>query len=189
MKRIDNFEPDQAARRTIGVILGDLPRHQQPLRGCINALCRLRDRAIIEYREMRGCAEQQIQGTTFSAVHFWRGISHLEGCVNALHRAVAIIHRARGLGFVGVNGEPLIPRPSASSLAHQTVARLREWRNDFEHLDMTLLDGTVESPILKSKAAEWRSRTLQYKELESWIAELHTLIEALSSTDAVRCRR
>ena len=106
-------------------------------RGQIHNLVRLSDRAVREYHR---AAEAFTEWGTLPPMHlkpFWKGISSLEGCINATHRANLHARHIRRS----------IPEAEIEVLPEHLRQRLTGVRDGIEHVDEHLKGGKLQSGV------------------------------------------
>lgn len=139
---------------------------------------RIIDAAVEDYRNMRFTLEQYLSTPNDSISPLFFAINYAEHCIGNLHRAIRLADAIRR----DQHGPHVHKTELLSSLATKTV---REFRDEIQHLDEMLTNGTwnpsdTHSMMLYDDRLQVYGKTILYRDLAQWITKLHSLSEKLA---------
>lgn len=140
---------------------------------------RIVDASLAEYHAMRAALIRYVTTPNEVIYPLYEAISHAEACITNLLRAIRIARRIRN----DRSGPSLDRRIDV--LSDSVADRVRDLRNEIQHLDEVLLDGTWQPPsahclITRDDRIELYGKEILYSELAGWIGTLHRMSSELA---------
>lgn len=176
--------PDLRSKRQLGAVLGVSSPSEPKGKLIVDGIVRLSDKALLEYQAARMELLQFLENGYPNDLH--RAQDHFESCVHALHRGINFLERLRRLGYLLLNGTPLVNRPREFELLRDvTRISVREFRDFLEHTEDDIIGDVVPHGCPATLHLGWEQATintaaLNYTDVARWCIQLHEFARPLS---------